>query len=46
MEDVLQKVRTDCGTGNGLLAAAECYMYFMADIESYMYMDPHHTIKE
>ena len=34
------KVRTDCGTANGLLAAAQCY--FMADIESHIYgSSPH-----
>ena len=35
-----KKVRTDCGTENGLLAAVQCY--FMADIDSHIYgSSPH-----
>jgi len=40
-----RKVRTDCGTENGLLAAAQ--RYFMADIESHIYgPSPHHQRRE
>ena len=36
-----EKVRTDCGTENGLLAAAQCY--FTADIESHIYRSSPHN---
>ena len=40
-----RKVRTDCGTENGVLAAAQCY--FMDDIESHIYgTSPHNQRME
>lgn len=40
-----RKVRTDCGTENGVLAAAQCY--FMDDIESHIYgSSPHNQRME
>jgi len=40
-----RKVRSDCGTENGLLAAAQ--RYFMADIESHIYgSSPHNQRRE